>query len=255
MLEESGQSTGRSRDKDFKPSVDRNGSGENKSDRLGCTSSLSSWTAFSKLPKNGKDAQKRRVKPSAERRLSDGFKFEPNSKVSVVSSNSNSTSWSTRRDKKPLTRPTGPPKRAPSEPDPPERGVGKMQQHHSIGGKLRTRASRSFGSYSSWATNERTELSKGASREDHKPSRKIMQDEDVLFIGGPLVDQNPPADGLSPVSTSSDSTPFEDILNRCKFKLEQLSTDEESRMSLPGRRLMSTTSGSQSDVIDLVSRE
>ena len=86
---------------------------------------------------------------------------------------------------------------------------------------------------------------------------ELVDEDDVYFVGGPLSHgQEPPTEVLSPASVDSDSTPFEDILNRCKFKLEQLSTDEESsRFSMPNRRLLSmATNGSQSEVIDLVSR-
>ena len=226
------------------------GSKGEKSGRHDYASSLSSWTTqiskISKGHKRGVDTQKRRAKPSTERRLSDGLKFDASSKFSVVSSNSSTLSWTSRGEK--LSKPSGPLRRATLEqPDPSEIEIAREKQtplgKHNV---------RSFGSYSSWATNDRTRVS----REERIRSNRTG-DDDVYFVGGPLsIGQKPPTDVLSPASAGSDSTPFEDILNRCKFKLEQLSTDDESnKFSLPGRHMMSMSSaGSQTDVIDLVSR-
>ena len=123
---------------------------------------------------------------------------------------------------------------------------------------MQTRQSRSLGSYSSWATNDKSGRSRTHGRRGMSTTSSALQEDDnMLFIGGPLpssLSRKSSAFPRSPDSQGSDSTPFEDILNRCKNKLEQLSVpdDELERSSLPGKFMSFASSGSESRVIDLV---
>jgi len=199
-----------------------------RENRLNCASSLSSRTS---------DDSQSKVERFEGRQRSDPFKFESTGRIAKVFSISSSTltSWPARQENRPPRRYCEYSQRAPE--DTRQRKKGRQRR------SLDKHALRLFGSYSSWGTNEKTE-----------------DKNKTVFVGGPLEDKHrPPIEPtgsiLSPASVGSDSTPFDEILNRCKYKLEQLSTDDESqRLSLPGTRMLSmATSRSKSDVIDLVS--
>eukprot|EP00797_Seminavis_robusta_P000696 Sro1042_g234690.2 (932) ;mRNA; r:17774-20569 len=136
-------------------------------------------------------------------------------------------------------------------------------------------SSKSYGSYSSWATRDNTSPRHKSPRHAKTEARKhgklsnlqTVDDDDkgLYFIGGPL-DQKGSTDFLaSPASAGSDSTPFEDILNRCKSKLERLSVpsednreDERVPRSSPSRKFRSygsRSTTSESQIIDLVDHD
>lgn len=214
------------------------------------TSSISSW-ASEPSQSDQKSSRKLRVGATglASKRIGDTLKFGSSKDARSVSSSSSSiSSWSTRR------KPMPPKEEAPPRPKATTK-AGTIEGYGVSKKKLQSRPSDSFESSSSSFTTNQERLTASNGVAWHPARSEDEEDDDLFFVGGPLNRNRrtrpslPPA---SPDSIGSDSTPFEDILNRCKTKLEQISLpdDHTERASLP-EKYMSFDSRS-SNIIDLV---
>jgi hypothetical protein len=211
----------------------------------------SSWTSWTSGPSISYGPQEARqtstnTKPPARRRLGDNLRFGLKPNASAVSSPSYSSS-SGRNSTKTPKKDHGSPRHRKAQP--------RTLEYSSQPLKDATQRC-SFGSFSSWATPEKSGPVKRQYRSEQcrKPESRS---EDMFFVGGPLLQDRGKSNYLlSPASEESDSTPFEDILNRCKYKLEQLSLVENDHTECKNsaeRKYMSTASShSESQIIDLV---
>ena len=219
-----------------------------------CNSTFSSWST------NHSSARKLKNRSTNDGLSGNRPKRGPKkseSPIHIISrSGSSQTSWPSSRDKKSIGA-KKPPKYHPwgSSSIAKESWESPTTKKEKIGSSrgIKPRESRSLGSYSSWGPRDKSHLSNlGSPNSSHRTPLKVNisvddsdvdEEEDMFFVGGPLDKQSTATGMLSPASSSSDSTPFEHILNRCKEKMGQLSFSDETDRFMPSKTMSFTTGG------------